>query len=60
MVLIYAMVLQGCHIHFLFTDDSVLFPKATMRECSKIANIIRIYERASGQSGNLDKKILGI
>ncbi|XP_021721016.1 uncharacterized protein LOC110688556 [Chenopodium quinoa] len=36
-------------------DDIILFAKATVRECSKIAEIIIKYERASWQSVNLDK-----
>ena len=41
--------------HLFFADDSILFAKATVRECSVISDIIRKYERASGQSVNLDK-----
>ncbi|XP_021836344.2 uncharacterized protein [Spinacia oleracea] len=41
--------------HLFFADDSILFAKATVRECSVIADIISKYERASGQSVNLDK-----
>ncbi|XP_021713566.1 uncharacterized protein LOC110681747 [Chenopodium quinoa] len=41
--------------HLFFADDSILFAKATLQECSKIADIISIYERASGQKVNLDK-----
>ncbi|XP_021771809.1 uncharacterized protein LOC110735946 [Chenopodium quinoa] len=33
----------------------VLFAKATQQECSKIAEIISVYERASGQKVNLGK-----
>ena len=41
--------------HLFFADDSILFAKATVRECSVITDIISKYERASGQSVNLDK-----
>lgn len=36
-------------------DDSILFAKANVRECSTVADIISIYERASGQKVNIDK-----
>ncbi|XP_021859944.2 uncharacterized protein [Spinacia oleracea] len=41
--------------HLFFADDSLLFVKESVRECSVIADIISKYERASGQSVNLDK-----
>lgn len=41
--------------HFFFADDSILFARGTVQECSVIANIISIYERASGQKVNFDK-----
>ncbi|XP_021736605.1 uncharacterized protein LOC110703173 [Chenopodium quinoa] len=41
--------------HLFFADDNILFAKATPNECSKIAEIISVYERASGQKVNLDK-----
>ncbi|XP_021751245.1 uncharacterized protein LOC110716900 [Chenopodium quinoa] len=41
--------------HLFFADDSLLFARATTQECSIIADIIRVYERASGQKVNLDK-----
>ncbi|XP_021836918.2 uncharacterized protein [Spinacia oleracea] len=41
--------------HLFFADDSILFAKASVGECSVIADIISKYERASGQSVNLDK-----
>ena len=34
--------------YLFFVDDSILFAKATMRECLEVANIISLYERASG------------
>lgn len=41
--------------HLFSTDDSILFAKASVGKCSVIADIISKYERASGQSVNLDK-----
>ncbi|XP_021757136.1 uncharacterized protein LOC110722177 [Chenopodium quinoa] len=41
--------------YLFFADDSLLFAKATLQECSVVADIISIYERASGQKVNLDK-----
>ncbi|KAL2935618.1 hypothetical protein RDABS01_018736 [Bienertia sinuspersici] len=34
--------------HLFFADDSILFTRATLQECSTIAEIISLYERASG------------
>ena len=33
--------------HLFFADDIIIFATASMQECSKIAEIIDIYERAS-------------
>ncbi|XP_074314802.1 uncharacterized protein LOC141650968 [Silene latifolia] len=41
--------------HLFFADDSILFARANLRECSKIAEIISKYERASGQKINYSK-----
>lgn len=41
--------------HLFFADDSILFAKASVQECSVIADIISKYERASGQRVNLEK-----
>ena len=41
--------------HLFFADDSNLFAKASVQECSEVANIISKYERASGQKVNYNK-----
>lgn len=41
--------------HLFFADDSIIFTKASLQECSILANIISTYERASGQKVNYDK-----
>ena len=38
--------------HLFFADDSILFAKASLDECSVVASIISRYERASGQRVN--------
>ena len=38
-----------------FTDDILLFCKATDRECRKLVEILELYEAASGQKVNTDK-----
>ena len=40
--------------NLLFTDDSLLFYQATLREGEVVAEILQTYERASGQSINLE------
>ena len=41
--------------HLFFTDDSLLFYKATNHECRKLVEILELYEAASGQKVNTDK-----
>lgn len=36
-------------------DGSILFSRANLQECSKIADIISLYERASDKKVNLSK-----
>ena len=44
--------------HLFFADDSVLFCRASLQECHAIQDILRTYERASGQQINQDKTTL--
>ncbi|KAK0585538.1 hypothetical protein LWI29_030060 [Acer saccharum] len=41
--------------HLFFADDSLLFTKASVNECTNIKQILRIYSEASGQSVNFQK-----
>ncbi|XP_074293374.1 uncharacterized protein LOC141620388 [Silene latifolia] len=41
--------------HLLFADDSIFFTRANMEEADAVSEILRRYERASGQLVNLDK-----
>jgi hypothetical protein len=41
--------------HLFFADDSVLFCRANMHECNAIIDILKKYERASGQQVNQEK-----
>ncbi|XP_010682933.1 uncharacterized protein LOC104897695 [Beta vulgaris subsp. vulgaris] len=41
--------------HLFFADDSILFTRAALQECSVVADILSTYERASGQKINFDK-----
>jgi hypothetical protein len=44
--------------HLFFADDSVLFCRATLSNCHAIQEILRKYERVSGQQINHDKTTL--
>ena len=41
--------------HLFFANDSLIFCKAKIEDCSKLADILKCYEKASGQMINLDK-----
>lgn len=41
--------------HLFFADDTILFTRASLEEADEIIDILQQYERASGQSINLDK-----
>ena len=41
--------------HLLFTDDILLFTRASIADCLSIKNILSIYETESGQKINFDK-----
>ena len=41
--------------HLLFTDDSLLFCRATLEECEKVLQILESYKQASGQKVNRNK-----
>ena len=41
--------------HLLFADDSLIFCRATLEECNKVMDILRVYEEASGQKINRSK-----
>ena len=43
--------------NLLFADDSLLFCQATPKEGEVVAEILQTYERASGQSINLEKSL---
>ncbi|XP_021739763.1 uncharacterized protein LOC110706169 [Chenopodium quinoa] len=55
--LIHGVVCHGAPniSHLFFADDSIFFSRANINECSKIANILTIFESASGQKINLSK-----
>ncbi|KAL5826781.1 hypothetical protein ACOSQ3_018622 [Xanthoceras sorbifolium] len=44
--------------HLLFADDSLIFSRVTVEDCSHLKEILKIYEQASGQSINFDKSTL--
>ena len=44
--------------HLFFTDNSLIFCKATMEECNALQRILQVYENASGQQLNRAKTSL--
>ena len=52
-VSIYAAGLKISHL--LFTDDSLVFCRATITECVQIQSLLQLYEQASGQNINRGK-----
>ena len=44
--------------HIFFANDSVLFCRPNMQKCNAILEILRKYEKASGQQVNQDKTII--
>ena len=50
-------VCRGCPkvTHLLFADDSLVFCRAEGQECTKMVEILNLYELASGQKINTDK-----
>ena len=45
-------------MHLLFTDDSLIFCRATLEECNKVMDLLKVYEEASGQKINKSKTFL--
>ena len=44
--------------HLFFVDDSLLFCNATVEECGVLMEKLKLYEKASGQSINMEKTSL--
>lgn len=42
--------------HLLFADDSFIFARGTLQECSRVKLLLKTYEEASGQVINLLKR----
>jgi len=40
--------------HLFFTDDSLIFCRATREDCSSLEHVLETYEQASGQQLNWD------
>ena len=44
--------------HLFFADDSLIFGKATIKECEEIQWVLQVYEASSGQQLNRNKTSL--
>nr|AAD32950.1 putative non-LTR retroelement reverse transcriptase [Arabidopsis thaliana] len=44
--------------HLLFAHDSLVFCKATLEECMTLVNVLKLYEKASGQAVNFQKSAI--
>ncbi|XP_065638811.1 uncharacterized protein LOC136071439 [Quercus suber] len=44
--------------HLFFADDSLIFGRATVKECSEIQRVLQVYEESSGQQLNRNKTSL--
>ncbi|KAK0577042.1 hypothetical protein LWI29_027074 [Acer saccharum] len=44
--------------HLFFTDDSIVFCKASTLSCSRIRDILSVYEQGSGQQLNFQKSMV--
>ena len=53
-------ICRGCLklSHLFFADDSLIFCKASLKECASLQRVLEIYEKASGQQLNLAKASL--
>ena len=46
----YSLCRRGLKLtHLLFADDSLIFCRATLEECNKVMDLLKVYEEASGQ-----------
>ena len=55
----YSLCRQGPKLtHLFFADDSLLFCRANSTECSKVMDLLSVYEDVSGQKINRDKTTL--
>jgi hypothetical protein len=44
--------------HLFFADDSIVFCRATSKECQVLIDVLKLYEDASGQKLNMEKTSL--